>query len=76
MRPFLTQLRKDPSVTIVAISAKLYWQGWDLYVARADKGWSLTDCISFVVMEEKGIREALATDGDFEQAGFQLLLSR
>jgi predicted nucleic acid-binding protein len=41
-----------------------------LYRQRADKHWSLTDCISFVVMEQEGLREALTGDRHFAQAGF------
>jgi predicted nucleic acid-binding protein len=46
----------------------------DLYRRRPDKAWSVTDCISFVVMEGDGIREALTGDQHFEQAGFVALL--
>jgi hypothetical protein len=41
---------------------------------RSDKDWSLTDCISFAVMEDEGIHEALTGDQHFEQAGFRALL--
>jgi predicted nucleic acid-binding protein len=44
------------------------------YTQRADKGFSLTDCHSMLVMEERGIREALTHDEHFEQAGFRALL--
>ena len=44
------------------------------YRSRRDKEWSLTDCISFVVMEDEGLREALTGDRHFEQAGFVALL--
>ncbi len=43
-------------------------------VARADKEWSLVDCASFVVMQQRGLTEALTTDRHFEQAGFVRLL--
>jgi uncharacterized protein len=45
-----------------------------LFAGRPDKEWSLTDCVSFVVMEAQGIREALTTDEHFIQAGFRALL--
>ncbi len=44
------------------------------YAARPDQRWSLTDCASFLVMEERGIAEAPAYDWDFEQAGFTAVL--
>lgn len=53
----------------------LFRRGIELYAARSDKSWSLTDCISFVVMQEHGIREALTGDHHFEQAGFVPLLT-
>ena len=46
----------------------------DRYASRLDKNWSLTDCASFILMEEMDITEALAHDRDFEQAGFVALL--
>ena len=45
-----------------------------MMAARKDKDWSLTDCISFVVMHERGLPDALTTDKHFEQAGFRALL--
>jgi len=45
-----------------------------LYDERPDKEWSLTDCLSFLVMERQRIRDALTTDHHFEQAGFRVLL--
>jgi predicted nucleic acid-binding protein len=47
-----------------------------LYGQRADKSWSLTDCISFAVMEARGIRQALTADHHFTQAGFVALLGQ
>ena len=55
---------------IVEFSDSLYRRGLTLYDQRPDKAWSLTDCISFVVMEENAIREALTGDRHFSQAGF------
>lgn len=50
-------------------------RGLGLYHARQDKGWSLTDCISFQVMSEYGITDALTGDHHVVQAGFNALLA-
>ena len=44
------------------------------YRGRPDKDWSLTDCLSFLVMERRGLTEALTTDHDFEQAGLKAIM--
>ncbi|MYA35036.1 MAG: type II toxin-antitoxin system VapC family toxin [Gammaproteobacteria bacterium] len=44
------------------------------FLRHADKAWSFTDCLSFVVMRALGLREALSTDNHFRQAGFMLIL--
>ncbi len=67
---FLRQLEEDAEVRIVGASDTLYQHGLALYAQRPDKAWSLTDCISFVVMEQEGLREALTGDRHFAQAGF------
>jgi hypothetical protein len=59
---------------IIPAEPQLYEEGIALYRARPDKDWSLTDCISFVVMKARGITEALTGDHHFEQAGFVALL--
>ena len=41
---------------------------------REDKGWSLTDCVSFTLMHERAITAALSTDAHFIQAGFEAVL--
>ncbi|MEK7743991.1 MAG: PIN domain-containing protein [Elusimicrobiota bacterium] len=72
-RLFLERLADSKLLTLHHISpiqhrrAELYFQ------RRADKGYSLTDCSSFVVMEEAGLKEAFAFDRHFTQAGFTLL---
>jgi hypothetical protein len=71
---FYNFLRNDGRFTIVRSDSRLFEHGFDLYSARTDKSWSLTDCISFVVMEREGITEALTGDRHFEQAGFRILL--
>jgi predicted nucleic acid-binding protein len=48
--------------------------GIAIYCQRNDKNWGIVDCISFIVMEERRITEALTTDIHFQQAGFRALL--
>jgi len=71
---FCEQLRADAQVEIVAASTQLWERGRELYADRPDKEWSLTDCISFVAMKDRGITVALTGDYHFEQAGFVALL--
>jgi hypothetical protein len=56
---FHEQLPAMPDITIIPAGRVLLDQGFDLYRQRPDKEWSLTDCISFVVMQREGISEAL-----------------
>jgi len=70
----LDDLKNDEDVSIVAPEPETFAQGIGLYRDRPDKHWSLTDCISFVVMKREGITEALTGDHHFEQAGFKALL--
>jgi predicted nucleic acid-binding protein len=53
-----------------------YQAGFDLFASRPDKNWSLTDCISFAVMSERGITEALTQDQHFVQAGFRAVFKK
>jgi len=71
----LKNLLADPHSQIIPASGNLFRQGFDLYASRLDKEWSMTDCISFVVMREHGLLEALTADRHFEQAGFKPLLA-
>ena len=57
-------------------SSDWFQKGVAFHKYRPDKEWSLTDCLSFVVMQERGISRALAYDHHFEQAGFEALLRR
>ena len=72
--PFIRSLERDSQVTIIRASPELLQRGLRLYDERGDKQWSLTDCISFVVMEAEGITDALTGDRHFKQAGFRALL--
>jgi uncharacterized protein len=70
----LSSILADPTVEIVPLSDRLLDQSLKLYSERRDKEWSLTDCVSFVVMQAHSITDALTTDEHFPQAGFRALL--
>jgi predicted nucleic acid-binding protein len=64
----------DPSLEVVAQSRETFLAGVELYEARLDKGYSLTDCISMRVMRERGLADVLTDDHHFAQEGFVILL--
>ena len=71
---FLQQVVSDANTVVISEFAPWFTRGVSLYGNRADKSWSLTDCISFEVMTDRGITDALTGDHHFVQAGFRVLL--
>jgi predicted nucleic acid-binding protein len=65
---------EDPNIQIVWQTQSLFEAGLILYKSRLDKGYSLTDCVSMVVMQQSDIQEALTHDRHFAQEGFAILL--
>jgi predicted nucleic acid-binding protein len=61
-------------VEIVNLDDALFQSAFEMYRTHQDKSWGMTDCISFVVMLERGIVDALTNDKDFRQAGFNALM--
>jgi predicted nucleic acid-binding protein len=70
----MENLRAAEDVEIVPASPGLFDKGLALFNSRPDKEWSLTDCTSFAVMQERAMTEALTADHHFVQAGFIALL--
>jgi predicted nucleic acid-binding protein len=73
--PFVAHLLADVGTRFVPASAELFQRGLTLFAKRLDKNWSLVDCISFVVMRQQRLTDALTTDHHFIQAGFKALLT-
>jgi hypothetical protein len=71
---FVQAILHTPSFHVVPPAPAQLERGLALYARRPDRHWSLTDCISFVVMEEESLTEAATADHHFEQAGFRALL--
>ena len=64
---------ENPGVRVIPQSRESFLSGMDLYEARPDKGYSLTDCISMQTMRREGLTEVLTNDRHFEQEGFNAL---
>ena len=71
---YLHKLEQSPDTTIIRLTPDFFSRSLELYEQRTDKAWSLTDCFSFVVMQDYDIHEALTGDHHFVQAGFLPLL--
>lgn len=71
---FLAEIIADARIDIIWIGEDLTERGIRLLLNRKDKDWSLCDAVSFLLMEDYRISEALTTDHHFEQAGFIKLL--
>jgi len=72
---FIDDLLRNPDIGVVWVNEPLHRQALQLLLARQDKTYSLCDAVSFVLMRERGIHEALTTDRHFEQEGFRKLLA-
>jgi predicted nucleic acid-binding protein len=66
-------LLESAAIELVHVDEILFYAGWQYLQRHRDKRYSLTDCISFVVMKRRGIRTSLAFDSHFGQAGFDRL---
>ena len=67
-------LYNNPNIEVVKQSSTQLAAAVQRYADRLDQRWSVTDCASFLIMEERGITDVLAHDRDFVQAGFRALL--
>lgn len=67
------ELTRDPNLRVLPQSRQSFQAGFNLYAARPDKGYSLTDCISMETMRSQGLTDVLTNDRHFEQEGFRAL---
>jgi uncharacterized protein len=66
----IDKIQSDRNTTIVPFTSAGMVKAFSLFKSRKDKAWGLVDCFSFVVMEEKRIKQVLTFDDHFRQAGF------
>jgi predicted nucleic acid-binding protein len=71
---FIRQCYQTANIHVVNISPELFNEGLELYESRLDKTWGLVDCISFVVMQQQKLTDAVTLDIHFVQAGFRALM--
>jgi uncharacterized protein len=71
---WIDAIRANAEWEIISLERPLVLQGESRYRRYRDKSWSLTDCISMEVMEERGLAEVATADKDFAQAGFRVLM--
>jgi predicted nucleic acid-binding protein len=69
---FLDALQASEQIELIQLTPFHLTKTIELFRSRSDKGWSFTDCSSFVLMREYNIQYAFAFDEHFRQAGFLL----
>jgi predicted nucleic acid-binding protein len=70
----IEQFINAPEVELIHLTPEMFASAFAIYKKYTDKEWGLVDCISFAVMQEKGIQQALTADQHFVQAGFTALM--
>jgi len=71
---FSKEILEDETIEIIWVDEKIHAEAVELLNERQDKTYSLCDAVSFVIMRERQITQALTTDKHFEQEGFVRLL--
>lgn len=71
---FAGRIVTDPKIEFAWVDDSLHQEAMNLLLSRLDKTYSLCDAVSFVLMRQRGIKEALTNDKHFEQEGFVRLL--
>lgn len=66
-------IKRSPRYTIVHVEADAENRAFNWLLRHDEREYSFVDATSFETMRERGIRDALAFDQDFEAAGFHTL---
>nr|WP_081431080.1 PIN domain-containing protein [Moorena bouillonii] len=70
---FVVDLVDNPDIETVWVDEQLHREAMQLLADRQDKTYSLCDAVSFILMRQRSITDALTTDRHFEQEGFLTL---
>jgi predicted nucleic acid-binding protein len=70
----VARLQGSSDIEIVPATRQAWEKAFELYRRRSDKSWSLVDCISILLCQDRGIQEVFTGDHHFEQAGLRILL--
>lgn len=68
------RLQQSRRTTIIPATHSDWLRAFDLYSSRSDKEWSLVDCLSILICEDRGIREVFTHDRHFAQTGLVVLM--
>ena len=71
---FIETCYNTANITVVPVDTNLLSRALRFYRQHTDKAWGLTDCISFIVMNDRGLTISVTADSDFQQAGFRSLM--
>ena len=72
--PFFETLESSQACRIEWTDSERFGETQTFFLKHADQAWSFTDCLSFRVMKQRRLRDALAKDAHFQEAGFRVLL--
>lgn len=69
-------LMNAPEIECIHVNKADELAAWQLFCSRSDKGYSFTDCTSFVIMRRMNITAAIALDEHFQQEGFEMVVKK
>ena len=70
---FIDEILASKTLLWVWVEPTIFHEAVQELKSHQDKRWSFTDCTSFTIMRQLGIKEAFGFDPNFEEAGFARL---